>query len=507
VPVRAVPADGLGLALTLIPDAALVVDGSGTIVSVNDQAERLFGYASGALVGASVDTLVPEPVRHRHRGHRRAFTAAPQTRPMGAGMELTGRRADGSEVRLDISLAPVMSEGDLLVVAAIRDLSSFRQAAATAELAAQQAALRRVATLVARGLPAQEVFAVVTEEARRLLDVDLVSMDRYDPDGTVTVLAARPATLGTRWSIGGRNVSTLVFQTGRPARIDDYGEASGPGAVPTRDWGVRSAVGVPITIEGRLWGVMFVASRRARSLPADTEARLADFTELAATAIANAEAHAALTASRARIVTAADAARQRIERDLHDGTQQRLVSLVLQLRTVRAEVPAGAEEVAARLDQIAAELSEVVDEVREYARGIHPAILARGGLGPALTVLAKRSPVPVDIDVRIDGRLPEPAEVCAYLVVSEALTNAAKHAHAAAIVVEAVTDGDLLRVLVQDDGAGGARFDTGSGLLGLRDRVDTLGGRLTLHSPRGEGTSVIVQLPLTSRGEDPSTAP
>ena len=246
--------------------------------------------------------------------------------------------------------------------------------------------------------------------------------------------------------------------------------------------GVRGAVASPIVVEGRLWGAIAAGSRRGR-LPADTEQRLADFTELVATAIANAESQAELTTSRARIVAAADQARRRIERDLHDGAQQRLVSLALQLRAARAAVPPELGDLGADLDRAAAAAAGALDELREIARGIHPAILAEGGLRPALKVLARRSPVPVDLQVRADGRLPEPVEVSAYYVVAEALTNAAKHARASAVSVQVEVAGDVLRVAVRDDGAGGADFTGGTGLAGLKDRVEALGGRIFLDSP------------------------
>ena len=271
--------------------------------------------------------------------------------------------------------------------------------------AAEQAALRRVATLVARAAPPEQVFAAVTTEVRRLLAVDLTAMGRYDPDGTVTYVGwsttGDEGAVGVRVPLGGRNLVTLVFETGRPARIDDYSAASGPSADLVRGFGICAGVGVPISVEGRLWGAM-MAMAREQPLPADTEARLADFTELVATALANAENQAQLTASRARIVAAADQARRRIERDLHDGAQQRLVSLGLHLRAAQAAVPPEAIELAARFDGLADEVTTALDELRELARGIHPAALAQGGLGPALKGLARRSAVPVKLDVRVD---------------------------------------------------------------------------------------------------------
>jgi signal transduction histidine kinase len=368
--------------------------------------------------------------------------------------------------------------------------------------AEEQAALRRVATLVARAAPPQEVFAAVTEEAGRVLNADLARMNRYDPEGRHTVVAgwtstgdAMPVPLGSRWSAGGRNVAALVFQTGQPARIDDYTDAAGSGADLVRSWGLRSAVGAPVSLEGRLWGVLVVGSQTG-PLPADTEARLAGFTELVATAIANTEARAALTASRARIVAAADTARRRIERDLHDGAQQRLVSLGLQLRAAQAAAPPGTGELTHRLDGAVTEVTGVLEELREIAHGLHPAVLAEGGLRPALRTLARRCVIPVRLDVQV-GRLPEPTEFAAYYTVAEALTNTAKHARASAAEVEVAAAEGMLRVRIRDDGVGGADFGRGTGLADLKDRIESLGGQVVLDSPRGAGTSLCAELPLT----------
>jgi signal transduction histidine kinase len=370
-------------------------------------------------------------------------------------------------------------------------------------LADEQAVLRRVAILVARAAPPAEVFAAVAAEAGRLLDADFAVMSRYDELGTSTVVgtwaaSAEPEPLppGTRMEREYGGVHALVFATDRPARIEDYGERDGVDANIAKQWRVRATVGVPIHIEGRLWGIIGVASRRDESLPVDTEHWLAGFTELVAAAIANAEAQAALTASRARIVAAADAARHRIQRDLHDGAQQRLVTLALQLRAAQAAVPPDAGDLATELERLAEGLAASHDELREIARGIHPVALAKGGLVPALTGLARRSTVPVHLDVRINARLPEQIELAAYYVVAEALTNAGKHADADGFDVEVVTDGDVLRVCVRDDGRGGADLSNGSGLIGLKDRVEMLGGRISLHSPLGTGTRVKIELPF-----------
>jgi signal transduction histidine kinase len=371
--------------------------------------------------------------------------------------------------------------------------------AGLARLAEEQAALRRVATLVARGTRPDEVFAAVTNEVGRLLSVDLANLCRYESGGTLRVVASAGERfpVGSRWPLGGqKNLATLVFETGRPARIDDYADATGPLAEDIRRRGVRSAVGTPVIVEGRLWGMMAAASSRETPLPADTEARLASFTELVATAIANAESRAALAASRARIVAAADESRRRIERDRHDGTQQQLVSLMLELRAAEGAQPADAGALREQVARTARGLAGVLEELREMSRGIHPAILARGGLKRALRTLARRSAVPVELDLRAERRLPERIEVAAYYVVSEALTNAAKHSHASVVNVELNDHDSVLQLAIRDDGIGGADPRRGSGLVGLSDRIEALGGTLEVTSPAGHGTTLLIEVPL-----------
>ena len=390
-------------------------------------------------------------------------------------------------------------------------LADFTELAATAianaeareelrRVADEQAALRRVATLVARGAPSAAVFDAVTEEIGRLLPADVTVLCRYDSDGYIARAGAWSRSSdsvpsGDRMRLGGRNVSTLVFETGQPARVDQYGDDAGRSTLSWRAAGLRSAVGAPISVEGRLWGVVVVMSTSDEVLPADTEARLAGFTELVATAIANAHAHAELTASRARIVATADQTRRRIERDLHDGAQQRLVTLALQLRALQAEVPPQLDRLNAELGRVTVGLSSTLDELREFARGIHPAILAKGGLAPALKTLARRSSIPVTLDMRTRERLPEHVEVAAYYVISEALANAAKHAKASGVHVQVDAASGVLRLDVRDDGVGGADPARGSGLIGLRDRVEATGGTFRVTSRRGEGTHLLIELP------------
>jgi len=363
-------------------------------------------------------------------------------------------------------------------------------------VAAEQAALRRVAMLVARGEPPAAVFAAVAEEIGELCEADTASIVRLEPDGQATTMgghgwAVEPRP-GSRGPVPAGTLATLVKETNRAARFD--ADESAPSGTAEMIKGIRSAVDAPIVVDGRLWGVIGVGSRWGR-LPPDTERRLAGFIELVATAISNADAQAELQASRARIVATADQTRRRFERDLHDGAQQRLVSLALQLRAAQAEPPQ-ADELVQWLGQMAATVTGVLDELREIAHGLHPAVLAAGGLRPALTVLARRSAVPVRLHIELEGRLPDPVEIAAYYMVSEALTNTIKHADASAADVHVTATDGVLRVSVRDDGRGGANFADSSGLAGLKDRVEALGGRISLDSPPGSGTAMEITLPL-----------
>jgi signal transduction histidine kinase len=367
-----------------------------------------------------------------------------------------------------------------------------------------QASLRRVATLVAHGVAPSEVFSAVADELARCLGVRHTTLFRFEPDGGGLLIAGHhesdPTKLavGQRFSLDGESVAAKVFRTGRPARMDshDHDNAPGPAADYIRWLGMRSGVGVPIMVDGRVWGAAIVGSAQPDPLPSDTESRVADFADLVTTAIANAETHTQLTASRARIVAAGDEARRRFERDLHDGAQQRLVSLGLKLRSAEASVPPDLGSVRKQLAEIVNGLTGVSTDLQEISRGLHPAILSRGGLGPALKTLARRSSVPVELRVAVDQRLPDPVEVAAYYVVAESLTNAAKHAQASEVEVIAETEGPNVRLSIRDDGIGGADSGKGSGLTGLADRVEALGGRLQVSSPIGNGTSVLAIIPF-----------
>ena len=372
-----------------------------------------------------------------------------------------------------------------------------------ARLVAEQAALHRVATLVARGIDPGEVFSAVAEEVRRLLEADTAAVARYEPDGKSVMIVGGAREAMVKFQVGVpvklRDYLDMatVWRTGRPARVDEdqWSSEPDPDAEGLRELGIRSIVASPVIVEGRLWGVVTASTKRGPFFP-DAADRMADFTELVATAVGNAESRTELAASRARIVAASDEARRRIERDLHDGTQQRLVSLGLELRLAQAMVPAELPELGARIGQVAEELNGVVEDLREIARGIHPAILSEGGLGPALRTLARRAAIPVELEVTAIARPPEPIEVAAYYVCSEALTNATRHAHASVVRVAVEERDDRLHLSIRDDGVGGVNSARGSGLIGLRDRVEAVGGTFEVSGRPGRGTLIHVQLPL-----------
>jgi signal transduction histidine kinase len=357
-----------------------------------------------------------------------------------------------------------------------------------------------VATIVARGVSPAEVFSAVAEEGERLLDAQATAIGRLEPDGSMAIVASSGTAseelpVGSRVTLESNLALTMVVRTGRSARVDDYSRASEFVDRRAQRLGIRCAVAVPIMVGGSLWGAIGAGTNR-NQFPADAEQRMADFTELLATAIANADGRAELAASRRRIVTASDDARRRIERDLHDGTQQQLVSLGLAVRAAELNIPVDRSDLRAELSRVAAALAAAVEDLQEISRGIHPAILSAGGVGPALRTLARRSAIPVELEVTTDSRLPEPIEVAAYFVASEALANATKHAQASGVEVSlALHDGGLL-LSIRDDGVGGADPARGSGLVGLTDRVEALGGSLHVQSRPGDGTQITAELPL-----------
>jgi signal transduction histidine kinase len=364
----------------------------------------------------------------------------------------------------------------------------------------EQAALRRLATLVAHGAPPGEIFGAVAREVGQILgEGSDTAVFRYEPDAIATTVGVWKSRvpLGLRWPLEKGTPAELLARTKAPGRMDAIQATEGAGEVLTaiRDMGIKSAVGCPITVGGRLWGSV-IAGSTSGPAPADTEKRLLDFTDLVATAIANADSHDKLQASRARVLAAADATRRLIERDLHDGTQQRLVSLMLELRVAQATPPTEQEEVRGLLSHTIQALDEALEDLREIARGLHPALLSRRGLQPAVEALARCSPIPVELTLCADEQLPQRFEATAYHVVAEALTNAAAHADASVVHVDVTVQDATIRLSIRDDGKGGADPGRGSGLLNITDRIEALGGRLQITSPVKGGTSLLAEIPI-----------
>jgi PAS domain S-box-containing protein len=461
---------------------------------VNPAFVRTLGYTTQELLSRPFLDFV-------HPDDRRGTGEAMETLKRGEKVVQFENRymcADGSVRWLQWSTRPMPDEG--LVYGAARDVTDNRRAADELRethrmvkasrdelrlLADEQAALRRVATLVAQGVSATEVFDAVAAEMRELLGADSTQLLRYESDGNATVLAVNGdsgvVAADVRMALAGERAAS---------------RSSPDSLAGLRHLGLGSAAGAAIVVEGRVWGAMVAAWTQQQPVSASAEARMAQFTELVATAVANADSRAQLRASRARVVAAADETRRRIERDLHDGSQQRLISLALGLRAAAARVPPELVEVRAQFLQTAQGLADAAAELQEISRGIHPAILSKGGLAPTFRALARHSSVPVELDIRINGRLPDGVEVAAYYVVSEALTNAVKHAQASVVHIAVHAEEATVELVVRDDGVGGVDPRRGSGLIGLRDRVETLGGTIEITSDARNGTSVLAKIPI-----------
>ena len=390
-------------------------------------------------------------------------------------------------------------------------LTSMILAAVTAERAAsedaarglahEQAALRRIATLVVSEADPAGTFGAVMYEAAQSLGVNTATIVRYDSPGTVTVLGGWSESGSLLFPVGsaielGSEGSALVevYRTGEARRVT-YPEDAGSLVEDLRSHGYRSSVAAPVKLADGLWGALVASSVDESPLPDGSEQRLCDFADLVAQALANADAHDKLAASRARIVGAGDAERRRLERNLHDGAQQRLVSLALQLRLTQSALERRPEAVPGLLEEAQAELARALDELRELARGIHPAILTDRGLGPALEAILARAPLPVELTNLPEERLPEPVEAAVYYVVAETITNIAKHAHAESATVSVTLAGTTAQVVITDNGIGGADPARGSGLRGLADRIEALDGSLRVESREGRGTRIEAQIP------------
>ena len=427
-----------------------------------------------------------------------AYLARTMVRPVVNAAAMAGRLAAG-----DLS-ARMPETGTAEIGALERSFNSLAESlqdsqVAQARLLEQQSALRRVATLVAEGRDSDDVFRAVVREVGEHLPAESALLDRYEPDSSLSTMAAWIAGQGIveeegRVPVSADSLPDRVRTARTTVRMEPY-HATSEVAHRMGLHGPRSLVGCPVIASGTVWGILAVSSRLEHPLPPDAEPWMTAVTELVGTTIANAEARAEVGASRARIVTASDDTRRRIERNLHDGAQQRLVSLGLRLRTLESTVPDGQDEIRSEIHQITDEVAGVIDELREISRGIYPASLSRGGLASAVRTLARRSPIAMRLDLRSEAPLSEPVQAAGYYVVAEAVTNATKHASASEIQITLEDPDGALRVSIQDDGVGGADPSRGSGLIGLRDRVEALGGRLEVTSPPGTGTLLVAEIP------------
>jgi PAS domain S-box-containing protein len=449
-------------------DLLCVAGLDGWFKRVNPAFEQTLGYTARELLSRPFRDFV-------HPDDRESTQDA--LRSLGRGGELGHfvnrfQRSDGVIRWLQWSARALPERG--LVYAAARDVTDNRV------LTNEQAALRRVATLVAEGGDPAELVDAVAVEVGQLLDADATRLMRYQDDGTAAVVA-------------GYGVADPALDVGARLTADRRQSLleSGAGATVT----------APIVVSGRTWGIIVAAFKHPDAVRPDIEARMARFTELVATAVANAQSRAELTASRRRIVETADETRRRIERDLHDGAQQRLVHTIITLELARTALSDDGPS-AHLVDQALEHAQQAITETRELAQGIHPAVLSRFGLVPALEEIALRSSVPVTLEAHVDRRLPPSVEVAAYYVVSEALTNVAKHAKASAARVNLDLRNGVLRLAISDDGVGGADLTHGSGLLGLNDRVEANGGTFTVESRPGEGTRLDIALPLRAAESD-----
>jgi PAS domain S-box-containing protein len=491
-----------------------VLDQDARILFFNDACERVTGFSRGEVVGCDARDFVIPPEEAEAFGEVleyiwRTGLSSPQ---VGHWLSKDGQR---KLIAWSNRLMPSENGGPALLVTAGIDLSTSTpggrdeafegdpeaKLAEVGRLAQEQRALRRVATLVASEASPERVFTAVSEEAARVLEVDASAVFRFEGDDTATIVGRHSRasgldafTLGLRLSATEDTGIGQVLRTGAPARIRDYTDKGGEIADNMRQMSYRSSVSAPIMVAGIIWGAVGIAS--AEPLPADTEARLGAFCELVSLAVASAQAREDLSASRARLVKAGDEQRRKLERNLHDGAQQRLVSLALTIRLARRQIESDSQAAGTSLERAAIELDLALEELRELARGLHPAALTEQGLGPALAGVAKRLPIEVELRA-IDERLPENIEATAYYIVSEALTNVVKHAQATKAKVDMTLTGDLLKFEVTDDGRGGADPSGGSGILGLRDRAEAVGGTLFVISPPGKGTMVTAQLPLS----------
>jgi PAS domain S-box-containing protein len=489
--------DELDRIFTLSTDLIAVADFDGHFTRVNPAAEQILGYTEEELLTRPYVELVHPDDREKTALEAAAIGHGKTT----LSFENRYVRKDGSERVLEWTSTPVVE--DRLMYAMARDVTERRRAEAEAErLADEQAALRRVATLVAEGASPTAVLDAVAGEMEALLDADQVALNRFEPGEEILVLAHRGldvarTPVGSRVSTQGESVTAIVRRTGRPARMEDYEGAGGALAELARATGLRSSVAAPIVVEGRLWGLVTASWTSEESPPPDTEERMSQFAQLLDTAIANADGRDQLTASRARLLAAGDEARRRVVRDMHDGAQQRLVHTIITLKLAQRALQQNDGAAESLVGEALEHAEQGNAELRDLAHGILPSALTHGGLRAGIDSVVARLDLPVHVEIPAE-RFPAEIEASAYFIVAEALTNVVKHAYAERADIKAAVEDGMLHVEVRDDGIGGAD-PSGHGLVGMGDRVTALGGRLEVESPAGGGTLVAVALPLSAR--------
>jgi PAS domain S-box-containing protein len=478
--------------LEAMPDVMMRVSRDGTYLDVRSEDLTQLLQPPEELIGRNIRDVLPPDLADDVLDWIDLTLAEGGVKAFEYEIEIGGERR-WKESRM-------IPSGPEEAVTVVRDFTEQRRAERGQRwLAAEQAALRRVATLVASGAPPDRVFQSVTEEVCRLLGLRTAVLARFEGPSTATIVGKYGGLPG-RYEVG--YVAPLVpgatrevLRTDAPIRVD-YAELARDTVEEFLDLGYRGEVGVPITVGGATWGALVVVLQEDEAIPPATEHRLHGFAELVGMAVASADARNEVAASRRRIVEASDTERKRLERNLHDGAQQRLVALALGLRMAQSKLRKSPEKAEHLLGQLAEDLSAAIAELRELAQGIHPAVLTERGLESALDVLAARAPMSVELDVDLPERLPEPVETAAYYTVSEALANVVKHARAQTARVTVAWEDDALVVEVADDGAGGADVERGTGLRGLCDRVEALGGQLWIESSPGNGTLVRGELPV-----------
>jgi signal transduction histidine kinase len=475
-----------------MPDKMFRVSRDGIVLDIHEN-QAPSATASGVKVGASAyDAPAPRELIDRvmAAGRLALRTGELQTLELELGVESDLRHWEGRFV----------PSGDEEFLAVVCDVTDRKRGEA------ERAALHRVALVVAGEVGADRIFDLVAAEVGGVLSAHAVRIVRFEPGGVAASIIGswhEPDALEQpmgRYLLKG-SASEVVYRTGRPLRRElGDGKVSADIARLMRELKVHSLVAAPIMVAGSPWGVVVATLTAPNSFPPGAEERLGEFTQLVSLALANEEAREQLAASRARLVSAADEERRRLERNLHDGAQQRLVSLALVLRRAQQKLASDPGATDDLLTAASAELARALEELRELARGIHPVVLTERGLEPALRSLADRATLPVEIKVVADGRLPERVEAAAYFLVSEALTNVAKHAHASRVAVSIAQEDGRAVVEITDDGVGGADLHRGSGLRGLADRIEALDGTLALQSRPGEGTTICATIPLRLAG-------